>query len=216
MKVKVCGIKKIEDALKAIEYGADAVGLLVGQRHASNDFIDKKYAKSIVENLPPFCSSVLVTHLEESETIISLAQFIGVTTIQLHGNSTMEGALYIKKKLPYIKLIKALHVVDRSSIEKGHKFLRAVDAILLDTVNLNTGQVGGTGKIHDWNLSREIVTFYNKPVILAGGLNPENIQQAIKKVKPFGVDVNSGTKGKDGFKDYRKLKDFIYKAKNIL
>ena len=156
----------------------------------------------------------MVTHIEESEKIVSLARFIGVTIIQLHGDSAPEDALYIKQELPHIKLIKALHVVGRSSINRGRKFLHAVDAILLDTVNLGTGQVGGTGETHDWNLSCEIVASYDRPVILAGGLNPENVQQAIEKVRPFGVDVNSGVKGEDGFKDYRKLKDFIRNAKN--
>ena len=213
MRVKICGIKKTEDALKAIEQGADAIGLLVGQVHTSNDFISKESAKSIVSGLPPFCSSVLVTHLENNNEIIALAQYIGATTIQLHGDSTPKDAFFIKKELPYIKLIKSLHIINKKSIEDGRKFIDAVDAILLDTVNPNTGQVGGTGKTHDWKISREIVESYNIPIILAGGLNPENIEQAIKEVQPFGVDANSGTKGDDGYKDYRKLKDFIRKAK---
>jgi len=214
MKVKICGIKTIEDALKAIEFGADAVGLLVGQKHTSNDFIDKEQAKSIVRALPPFCSSVLVTHLEDNGEIIALAKFVGVTTIQLHGDSTPEDALHIKKELPYIKLTKSLHVIDRNSIELGRKYLKAVDAILLDTVNVSTGQVGGTGITHDWNLSREIVDTYDAPVILAGGLGPDNVKQAVNEVRPFGVDANSGTKGKDGFKDYVKLEAFVRNAKS--
>lgn len=214
MKVKTCGIKRIEDALKAVEFGADAIGLLVGQRHTSNDFVDKEQAKSIVSALPPFCSSVLVTHLEDTGEIISLAQFTGVTTIQLHGDSTPEDALHIKKELPYIKLTKALHVINRNSIELGRNYSNTVDAILLDTVNADTGQVGGTGITHDWNLSREIVETYDTPVILAGGLGPDNVKQAVTVVKPFGVDANSSTKGKDGFKDYSKLEAFVRNAKN--
>jgi phosphoribosylanthranilate isomerase len=214
MRVKVCGIKNVKDALKAVELGVDAVGLLVGQKHSANDFIDMGQARVITHHLPPFCSSVLVTHIEGCNDIVALAKFIGVTTIQLHNNSSPDDALHIKHKLPHIKLIKSLHVVDRTSIEKGRKFLRSVDAILLDTINLATDQVGGTGLTHDWNLSREIVSAYDIPVILAGGLDPDNVALAIEKVMPFGVDANSGTKGENGFKDYKKLEAFIRNAKS--
>ncbi len=216
MRVKVCGIKSTEDALMAVFYGADAIGLLVGQKHSSTDFIDKEFAKKIVSHLPPFCSSVLVTHLVDNEEIVSLAQFIGVTTIHLHGDSTPDDAQIIREKIPYIKLIKSLHVVNEKSIANGYGYLNAVDAILLDTVNLETDQVGGTGITHDWDLSREIVEKYRKPVFLAGGLNPENVNEAIQAVKPFGVDANSGTKGESGFKSNEKLKAFIHNAKNII
>ncbi len=214
MRVKICGIKKIKEAKTAINLGADAVGLLVGQQHASNDFIDEEQAKSIVDELPPFCSSILVTHLEDNEDIIDLARYLGVSTIQLHGNSSPENARYIKRRLSNIKLIKSLHVINEDSIEHGRKYLSVVDAILLDTINKETGQVGGTGITHNWYLSKKIVLSYDKPVILAGGLNPENVAEAIKEVRPFGVDVNSGTKGKDGYRDYIKMKKFIEQAKN--
>jgi phosphoribosylanthranilate isomerase len=83
-----------------------------------------------------------------------------------------------------------------------------VDAFLLDSININTGQVGGTGQTHDWTISREIARRVRRPVILAGGLNPENVAEAIRLVAPFGVDVNSGTKGADGFKDAEKMRAF--------
>jgi len=149
----------------------------------------------------------------DNEEIASLARFIGISTIQLHGDNTVGDALTIKEMLPGIKLIKSLHVTDKNSIQLGRKFLEVVDAILLDTIIIETDQVGGTGITHDWNLSREIVESYNLPVILAGGLNPDNVQQAIQTVKPFAVDANSGTKGSDGFKDVDKLKAFIKNAK---
>lgn len=200
----------------AINYGADAIGLLVGQKHSSTDFIDSDTAKEIVEALPPFCASVLVTHLIDPKEIIDLATDIGVTTIQLHGDSTPDDAQTIKNGLPYIKLYKAIHVTDEGSIENGRDFLPYVDAILLDTANPSTGQVGGTGMTHDWSISKRIVQAYDKPVILAGGLNPENVAEAIKMIEPFGVDVNSGTKGTNDYKDAGRVKDFIYNAKLAL
>lgn len=213
MKVKICGNKRIEDALKAIYLGADAVGLLVGQVQASNDFITPDLAKEITLKLPVFCSSVLVTHLINASEIVELAKYIGVNSIQLPGDITPEDALFIKKEIPYIKLIKGLHVTDEASIDKGTPFLKCIDAFLLDSVNTSTNQVGGTGKTHDWSISKRIVDYYNVPVILAGGLNPNNVEEAIDKVGPFGVDVNSGVKAPDGYKDYQKLEDFITKAK---
>ena len=214
MRVKICGIKRIEDAMMAVELGTDAIGLLVGQTHASNDFIDEKMAKEIVERIPPFCSSVLVTHITDIEEVIRMVKYIGVTTIQLHGDCTTNDILSIRKAMNSIKIIKSLHVINQGSIEKGKEYLALSDAILLDTVNFETNQIGGTGKTHDWNISKNLVENYKIPVILAGGLNPENVESAISKVRPFGVDVNSGVKGINGFKDYNKLKMFIKRAKN--
>lgn len=213
IRVKICGIKRKEDALLAISYGADAIGLLVGQTHTSDDFIDADTARDIVKALPPFCSSVMVTHLSDVEEIIELARRIGVSTIQLHGDSTPKDVQMIKDALSYLKVYKAIHVTDKSSIENGKQFLPFVDAILLDTANFATGQVGGTGLTHDWSISKKIVEEYGKPIILAGGLNPENVGAAIKAVMPFGVDVNSGTKAEDGYKSPEKLRDFIENAK---
>ena len=213
MRVKICGIKKVEDALKAIEYGADAIGLLVGQTHASKDFISKELAKEIVDSLPPFVSTVMVTHMTDVQTIIDFASFIGVSTIQLHGESNINDIRQIKNELRNVKIVKSIHVVDESSIYTGAEFLGYADAVLLDTMNKGTDQIGGTGITHDWNISKMIVESYKIPIILAGGLNPDNIEEAVNKVKPYAVDVNSGVKGEDGFKDYEKLKKFIQKAK---
>lgn len=215
VRVKICGIKRKEDAIAAINCGADAIGVLVGQRHTSDDFIGSERAKSIVQALPPFCSSVMVTHLTDVSSIVTLAGKIGVTTIQLHGETTPKDAKAIKDALPYMKVYKAIHVVDESTVEWGRQFLPFVDAVLLDTVNPATGQVGGTGLTHDWAVSKKMIELYDKPVILAGGLTPENVVGAIKTVKPFGVDVNSGVKGADGFKDLEKLRLFIANAKSM-
>jgi len=215
VKVKICGIKKLEDALLAIKLGADAVGFLVGQKHSSTDFISPSLAKDIVSEIPPFCSTVLVTHLSTPEEIVPLAIEIGVSTIQLHGETTPEEAMEIKKRLFNIKTYKAVHVEGKISIDIAKRYVGMTDAILLDSVNKKTDQVGGTGLTHDWSISQEIVKSIELPVILAGGLNPENVSDAIKLVKPFGVDANSGTKGNDGYKDPEKLRLFITRAKFV-
>lgn len=215
VKVKICGIKSVKDANKAIEYGADAIGLLVGRIHPSKDFITKELSKKIVDSVPPFCSTVMVTHLRDTNKIIKLAKYIGVNTIQLHGGSTITEIKKIKKSLPNVKIYRAFHVIDKNVLNEVKKFENYIDAVLLDSLNIKTGQVGGTGKIHDWDLSRKVVKISQKPVILAGGLNPSNVEKAIKQVKPFGIDINSGVKNKKGMKDYNKLKKFISVTKRF-
>lgn len=215
IRVKICGNKRLEDALEGVKAGADALGFLVGQVHTSSDFISKETAREIIEKLPPFVSTVLVTHLDDAEEIISLAAFTKVSTIQLHGDSIVDDMLLFRKKLPNIKLYKTIHVEDRSAISTASEWDNHVDAILLDTISKSENKVGGTGKTHDWSVSANIVKSLKIPVILAGGLNPENVQDAIRAVKPFAVDVNSGTKGPDGFKDFAKLHSFIKNAKSF-
>ncbi len=211
--VKICGIRRLEDALAAVSYGADAVGVLVGQQHHSPDFLAPSAAAAIVAALPPPITSVMVTHLAEPDEIVALARSVGVTAIQLHGETSPAQAAEVKSRLPSIKTFKAIHVVDHQSIDAARQYAGTVDAIVLDTVNVATDQVGGTGRTHDWSISRQIVERLAVPVVLAGGLHPDNVGEAIRQVRPYGVDVNSGTKGPDGFKDHAALKRFIDNAK---
>jgi phosphoribosylanthranilate isomerase len=211
--VKICGIRRLDDALAALEFGADELGFLVGQKHQSPDFLDAPDAAAIVAALPPNASSVLVTHLVEPDDIVALATAVGVTTVQLHGDTSPAQAAEIKQLLPHIKTYKAIHVIDGQSINAARQYVDAVDAIVLDTINAATDQVGGTGHTHDWSISQQIVEQLPIPVILAGGLNPDNVGDAIRHVKPYGVDVNSGTKGSDGYKDRNTLRRFIERAK---
>ncbi|EHB58144.1 Phosphoribosylanthranilate isomerase [Mycolicibacterium rhodesiae JS60] len=211
--VKICGIRRLDDALAAARYGADELGFLVGQKHNSADFLDPADATAIVRALPPSVSSVLVTHLDDPDDIVALAAAIGVTTIQLHGDTSPDQAAIVKERLPQLKTYKAIHVVDGQSIDTARQYTK-VDALVLDTLDASNDQVGGTGRTHDWAISRQIVEQLPIPVILAGGLTPDNVTTAIREVRPYGVDVNSGTKGPDGYKDHTKLKRFIDNAKS--
>ena len=135
-----------------------------------------------------------------------------MTAIQLHGDTSPAQAAEIGQRLPLAKTYQAIHVVDGQSIGAARQYVGSVDAIVLDTINVATDQVGGTGQTHDWSISRQIAEQLPVPVILAGGLDPDNVK-AIRQVGPYGVDVNSGTKGPGGFKDHAKLKSFIDNAK---
>jgi Phosphoribosylanthranilate isomerase len=216
MHVKICGIRRAEDALLAAEAGADAVGFLVGQRYNSPDFVTPSLAAEMARDLPSSVEAVLVTHVAEVEEIEQLVRDSGLTTIQLHGEINPASIAILRSRIPNLKVFKSVHVVSGESAQYPDRFREVVDGFVLDSINTATGQIGGTGLVHDWSLSRDIVTRYpNVPFLLAGGLNPANVRCAIKAVRPFGVDVNSGTKSADGFKDPPKTREFIREAKRV-
>ena len=216
VKVKICGITNLEDALAAVVCGAEAVGFLVGQVHPSRSvFISAEAAGRIAAKLPPFCSTVLVTHFSRPATVVRAARVARVTTVQLHGETHPDEADAIRRKLLNIKVYKAINVLGETAVAEARRFLGKVDGVVLDTALKETGQVGGTGQPHDWRISKRIVQLLPLPVILAGGLNPGNVRQAIRLVHPYAVDVNSGVSRHDGTKDLRKLKLFIQRAKDV-
>ena len=213
MKVKICANKSIEDAKNCIESGVDIIGVLVGQEHASVDFIDKETAKEICDFVDKRCDISLVTHLKNSEEIIKLTKFIGNNVIQLHSDIDENEVEKIVNVLPNVKLVRLVHISNDGEIVTNIDSIKYADYYLLDSFNLKTNQVGGTGLVHDWNVSKEIVKKLNIPVFLAGGLNPNNVHDAISIVKPYGVDVNSGCKNELGYKDKEKIKNFVINAK---
>jgi phosphoribosylanthranilate isomerase len=215
MYVKICGIRRREDALIAAELGADAIGLLVGQRHNSPDFISATVARDIDRALPPSVEAVLVTHVEDIDKLERLLQESEIRTVQLHSEIAPSSVERLRGRLPHLKIFKSVSVISADSVAYPEAFAQLVDGFVLDSINLATDQVGGTGKTHDWSVSRQIVMRYPEiPSILAGGLNSENVRSAIEQVHPFGVDVNSGTKAPDEFKDPRKIEAFIIQAKH--
>ena len=213
MRTKICGINTWENAKVAVDCGADALGFLVGITHLAEDKIEIEDAKEIITKLPPFVSTVAVTHLQNAKDIIELCRYLNVTTLQIHDYISPGEVDYCKKQLPNIKIIKAVHVINNDklkTIEIAHSFENVSDALLLDSRTVE--RLGGTGITHDWNISSEIVKQIKIPVILAGGLTPDNVYDAVIKVKPFAVDVNSGVEI-NGNKDSLKVCDFILNAK---
>ena len=216
MYVKICGIRRQQDALIAAKLGADAIGLLVGQRHNSPDFISATVARDIARALPPSVEAVLVTHIKEIDELERMLQESEIRTIQLHSEIAPSFVERLRGRLPNLKIFKSVNIISADSVAYPEAFEKLVDGFVLDSINVATDQVGGTGKTHDWSVSRQIVMRYPKvPIILAGGLNSENVRSAIEHVRPFGVDVNSGTKAPDGFKDPRKMEAFIVEAKRF-
>ena len=194
MRVKICGIKNETELEIAVNAGADAAGFLVGQRFPSQDFILPEKAARLTALLPPFVTPVLVTHLTDPREIMELVEKTGIPTIQLHGGSTREQLLQLREGLgSSVKLIMTLHVgslPDESSPAPAQYEVSA-DAFLLDSYDAQTGKVGGTGKVHNWQISARIAASVHRPVILAGGLNPDNVMEAVRTVRPYAVDANS-------------------------
>ncbi len=156
---------------------------------------------------------MLVTHLAEPDEIVALARSVGVTAIQLHGETSPAQAAEVKSCLPPIKIFKAIHVVDHQSIDAARQYAGTVDAIVLDTVNVATDQVGGTGRTHDWSISRQIVERLAVPVVLAGGYTQTTSAKRSGRWRPTASTSTPEPKAPDGFKDHAALKRFIDNAK---
>lgn len=213
MRVKVCGINSYDDIKACLNAGVDALGFLVGITHVAEDKVDLPTAKELIQLLPPFVSSVVVTHLTEVDEIINMMNYLKANILQLHDYIEPSLVKKIRSKLPWVKIIKAIHVTSEEAIDLAKKFDNVCDGLLLDSRTMD--RLGGTGKTHDWQISRRIVEVVSIPVILAGGLNPDNVREAIIKVKPFAVDVNSGVET-EGKKDYQKVKKFVMEAKSAI
>jgi phosphoribosylanthranilate isomerase len=197
VRIKICGITNTEDAAAAAELGADAVGFVFAPspRQLSPD-----KAREIIMALPPLVQAVGVFVDEGPEKVASIADFCGLDLLQFHGK---ESAAYCARFGQ--RVIKAVRVRNRGGLEGCSEYSSIVDALLLDTYV--SGRSGGTGLTFDWNLALEAKRYGR--IILAGGLNPDNVAAAISAAKPYAVDASSGLERKPGVKDHEKMARFI-------
>ena len=208
-RVKICCISSIDEAQLAIREGADAVGLVGAMPSGPGPIPDKKIAE-IARDIPPGVSCFLLT----SETTVSgIAEHLlrtGVATVQLVQHLSIAETMALDRVLLSTRRVQVIHMEGPESLDLIEKYEPYVHAFLLDSgrPNADTPEVGGTGRTHDWDLSRQFVEKSKKPVFLAGGLTPDNVQEAILKVRPFGVDVCSGVRT-NGHLDPKKLNDFM-------
>lgn len=212
--IKVCGIQNLIEAKGAIEAGANTLGFLVGITHLAEDKISTWDAREIIRRIASDARTVMVTHLLDEQEIFKIAEHIGVSAIQIHDDLPVERVQSLRMLMPHIELIKAAHVTGADALAKAQAYAGHVDMLLLDSRTQD--RLGGTGQTHDWNLSAEITRVVNVPVILAGGLNPENVTEAIQKVKPAGIDANSGLENPDGSKNFIKIRAFADAGKSGL
>ncbi len=211
--MKICGIRSEREAAMSVKAGADALGFLVGITHQAEDRITAERCRELILTLPPFVSRVMVTHLTDPAELEEKVKFTLADTLQLHEELPVKTIAALRERLPYLKIIKAVHVAGsrEECIRRALSFEPYVDGILLDTIA--PGRIGGTGLTHDWSISAAIREKLSKPVILAGGLKPENLKAAMETVRPYGVDVNSGVEGSTGEKDEGRVSAFIGIAK---
>ncbi len=204
VKVKICGITNLRDARVAVEAGADALGFIFAP---SPRLVTPEKARNIVKRLPPFVTPVGVFVNEEIGCLLDVATYTGVKAVQLHGDETPS---YVKEVMRNGLFwgIKAFRIKTKKDLTKLKTY--KPHAFLLDSYQ--KGQLGGTGKPFPWELAREARELGT--IILAGGLNPENVQEAIRTVQPYGVDVSSGVESSPGRKDRRLVKEFVQTAKS--
>jgi phosphoribosylanthranilate isomerase len=200
VRIKICGITNKEDALAAAHLGADALGFVFAP---SPRKISAESAREIIKVLPPFVKTVGVFVDEDPERVSSVAARCGLDILQLHGSESVEYCSSFDRRV-----IKAVRLQSRDELKNLSKYANVVDALLLDTYVPN--KLGGTGIPFDWKLAVEAGRYGR--IILAGGLNPENVAAAISMVKPYAVDASSGLEKSPGVKDHEKMTQFMREA----
>ncbi len=204
VRVKICGITNLEDALLAVDYGADALGFVFFKK--SPRYISPAKAKAIIKRLPPFITCVGVFVNEKKKEIEKISEQTGINAIQLHGDEPPRTC-----RISGYPITKAVRVKSLENLELLSKYKDCVSSFLLDTYTPE--KYGGTGQIFNWDIAVEAKRFGR--IILAGGLTAENIEKAIRFVHPYAVDVSSGVEAEKGIKDHKKIKAFIEKAKAV-
>lgn len=215
IRIKICCISSLHEAKLAIDHGADALGL-VGKMPSGPGPIPDWLISEIVKTIHPPVASFLLTCEQSSEEIIYHVKRVDTNTVQIVDELTTGTYDDIRTALPHLKIVQVIHVVDDKSIGEAVRVAPNVDALLLDSGNpkATTKTLGGTGNIHNWEISRDIVQAVTVPVFLAGGLHSGNIREAIKKVQPFGVDICSGVRS-EGKLDPNKLESFVRAVHSI-
>ena len=212
-KIKICCISSIDEARLAISCGASALGL-VSAMPSGPGVIDEDLIAQIIRTVPPPVATFLLTAQQNADAIIEQQHRCRPNTLQLVDAVAKSELTRLRRALPGIALVQVIHVTGMESIDEACAIAPHVDAILLDSGNqkLDIKELGGTGRIHDWSISRVIRERCGKPVFLAGGLKPDNVRTAIADVNPFGLDLCSGVRT-DGKLDELKLRAFFSAAR---
>ncbi|KAA6438915.1 phosphoribosylanthranilate isomerase [Dyadobacter flavalbus] len=208
-RVKICCISSIEEAMTAIAHGASALGL-VGHMPSGPGIISDALIEQIARKVPPPVSTFLLTSETRPQNIITHYKRVNTTTIQIVDALEKREYEALRKELPNVKLVQVIHVADESSKKEAIEISQYVDALLLDSGNPNLPikELGGTGRTHNWEISRQIREAIQIPLFLAGGINKDNVKQAVQVVQPFGLDLCSSVRT-DGKLDPEKLEDFF-------
>lgn len=209
--IQAAGIIDLSEAQMLMDLGVHYLGFPLRLPVNKEDLTEEE-ATEVIKNIHAPYKAVLITYLDDAEEIIKFCNKLNVTVVQLHGKIETVQLKKLKLNRPDIEVIKSL-VITGSNLNELENVIAEnsnwIDLYITDTFDPETGASGATGKTHDWNISKRLIELSPKPVILAGGLNHENVREAILTVKPFGVDVHTGIEAADGRKDYNKTKKFI-------
>ncbi len=208
-RVKSCCIGSVEEMRMAVRYGAHALGL-VARMPSGPGVIAEATIREIARTIPPGVASFLLTSERNAGAITEQQRRCGTNTIQLTDRLASSDHAQLREALPGIGLVQVIHVADERALLEATGVAPFVDALLLDSGNpeLEVKELGGTGRVHNWEISQRICEAVDVPVYLAGGLTPENVREAIRTVHPFGVDVCSGLRT-DGHLDEAKLASYM-------
>jgi len=209
VRIKVCCIASTAEARLAVEAGADALGLVSAMPSGPGVISDATIAE-IARVVPPPVATFLLTARQTAAAIAEQHAHCRTTTLQLVDRVTPATRAELRRRLPGVQLVQVVHVAGPESVTEALEAASEADALLLDSGNqaLTVKELGGTGRTHDWTLSRAIVAQSPVPVFLAGGLSPANVRAAVEAVQPFGVDVCSGLR-RQGALDPDKLEAFV-------
>jgi phosphoribosylanthranilate isomerase len=213
IRVQIAGVSTLEEALFAARAGADALGFTLRLPHGPHDGLGDEGAARIVAALPPFVTPVAISYPKTAAEAIDLVRVIGARAIQFHGDIELDEVARFAEEEPWVTRVKSVSVTGEDAIKEASEWACHVDALILDTYDPATGRRGATGQTHDWRISREIVRRIPVPVILAGGLTPQNVAEAIRTVGPWGVDVHTGIENRDGTRNIKSIEWFIHNAK---
>lgn len=203
-RLKVCCIASIEEARVAIAAGADAIGLVAAMPTGPGPIPDG-LIREVAAATPPPIATFLLTSRDSPEEIVQHVRATGVNTVQIVDDSVGEDVwIALREELPAVRIVQVIHMRSRSSVDLALAAASHVDTLLLDSGHPDRRELGGTGRVHDWSLSRRVVESCRIPVFLAGGLNAANVASAMEAVRPFGIDLCSGVRT-NGTLDASKL-----------
>lgn len=205
-RVKICGVTRNDDLGAAAGAGADAVGVVCDVPVETPREVSPERAAALVATAPPFVTTVLVTMPAGPERAIELVDAIEPDAVQIHGGMRPGDLAYVRAKVD----ARVLFAVDADDVADAAVYDDVVDALVVDSAD--GAGAGGTGETHDWDRTRAATGDLSSPVILAGGLTPDNVAEAVRTVEPFAVDVSSGVEAREGVKDTDAVRSFVERA----